>query len=604
MSLLRIAGGAALAVALLSLPTGLAHAQAAQVTTDVGPHYVGEAVSIRITAVGFDENPAPKVDVPAPDSGRLDFVGVSPSVNQSITIVNGKMTRTREVTHVFQYRFVPDRAGNLRIGPFAIRHGTRATSVPSVRLKIQDVPSNDDVRVALTVPSGQIFVGERVPVTVTFTLEAALQENALGYKLQVPFFDEQSAFRFLEQEPGEGDTNVVINTGSRQVELRGESREISEGGKRFVAVSVTRTMVPLAPGKHRVPPVNFSVEEGVRFRRDFFGGRRATQVRRWSARDPGRGLEVAAIPGREQPASFGGAIGRGFTLEVTADRTVVQVGDPITLTFLVRGEGLETASLPALDAEGLLPVDSFRVPADVPTGELDRDVKRFTAVVRVLDDGVREVPALAYSWFDPDSKQFETTLSRPIALSVRAAEVIGARDVQIAGAEDGAGPGEPTRRDDEAPRSRTFALTGADLAIETAPAAVLGSRASGPGAWWVPSLYAGSVALVALALFDRRRRQVDPEQVRRRRVLAGEVARIRAAGALAPADGARQIGEAIRLMLREMPRASNADLDRLLGECDARSYAPSGDATPLEPEFVSRAVELAEDIARKGGSEA
>lgn len=564
-------------------------AQAAQVTTDVGPHYVGEPVAIRVTAVGFDEEPTPQAEVPAPTAGRLDLVGVSPSVSQSITIVNGRMSRTREVTHVFQFRFVAERAGNVRLGPFEIRQGGRSASVPVVRLAIQEMPSNEDVRVELRLPEGEIFVGERVPVTVSFSLERSLQKNLLGYTLRVPLFDEQSAFRFLDDgDPSVGDTNVVIETGDDSLELRGQTRQTTRDGKPYTTVSVTRTLVPLVPGRHRIPGPSLSVEEGTRFRRDFFGGRRATQVRRWRAEGAPRTLVVAPIPGLAQPPSFGGAIGRGFSLEVSADRTVVQVGDPITLTFELRGEGLETASLPPLDAEGLLPPDRFRVPDGVPTGEIQGDTKRFSAVVRVLDPEVREIPELAYSWFDPDSKRYETTHSRPIALAARPAEVIGAGDVQVrADDRTPSAPGPTSGARTPAPPG--LALTGADLAIERDPERVLGSHLRFGGPWLVPLLYLAASGLVAGAWLDRRRRRVDPARVRRRRLLDEQLARLDAASGRASAEAAGEVARAIRSVLRELPDASRPEIDEVLGACDARSYAPQGAQPPLDERLVTTA---------------
>ena len=586
-----------LAVLGLSFVAGrAAFGQAAQVTTDVGPHYVGEAVSIRVTAVGFEEDPPPVAEVRAPAQGSLQLVGVSPSVSQSITIVNGQMTRTREVSHVFQFRFVANRAGILELGPFRITQGTRGVTIPVVRLTVKDVPSSDDVALELSLPSGPVFVGERVPVTVSFRLERSLQQNLLDYHLNVPLFDEQPAFRFLDEDTS-GDTKVVIQTGSGRLELRGTSRERRENGKRYTTVSVTRTLVPLAPGVHEIPGSSISVEEGVRFRRDFFGGRRATQVRRWRAEAPGRSLRVAAIPDQEQPASFGNGIGRGFTLEVSADRTVVQVGEPITLTLVLHGEGLETASLPPLDAEGLLRPGLFRVPEGSPTGELLTDAKRFTAVVRVLSDEVSEIPALAYSWFDPEAKRYETTYSRPIALAVRSAEVIGARDVQVGAPHaEAAGRAEVAQAPERAARTRSLALTGADLAIEQDLGRVLGTTGTWGPSWMGPTLYAGSLLLVVLAIIDRRRRDVDPQQARRRRLLVEELARVRSAGGLPPGEGATQLAEALRRMLQEAPGASNPEIDEVLGECDARSYAPAGREQPLAPEFLERATRLAEAI--------
>ena len=587
-----------LGVALLALSSAIAdsaNAQAAKVTTDVGPHYVGEAVSIRLTAAGFEEDLVPSVEVSPPTNGSLDLVGVSPSVSQSLTIVNGQLSRTREVIHVFQYRYVAARSGTAILGPFRIVQGSREAPVAAFRLKIQPFPTSADLRVKMQLPSGPVFVGERVPVTVSFTLEDRLQQNVLKYRLHVALFDDE-AFRFLD-EGHQGDKTVRLETQAGSFEVRGRSSKHREGNKQYTTVTVTRTLVPLAPGRYEIPPTTLRVEEGVRYRSDFFGGRRATKVRRWQAEDPGSTLEVAEIPGQQQPPSFGGGIGRGFTVEVSADRTVVQVGDPITLTLLVRGEGLETASLPPLDAEGLLSAEDFRVAGDVPTGDIDGDAKRFTAVVRVLSDKVSEIPALAYSWFDPFSRGYQTTHSRPIALSVRSAEVIGARDVEVSEARgdvDEFEVGSASAASDSRPRARSFALTGADLGIVHDPLVVLAGVDVWGGAWLPRTLYAGSALLLGLAVWDRRRRQVDPEQARRGRLFAEEVARVKQAASV------EEIAQALRRMLREKPVASTQEIDTFLGECDARSYAPSGSELGLDKDFHGQATRLAEEIAESG----
>jgi len=595
----RWAGSAAvgLCAALLALSPVVArraNAQAAKLTTDVGPHYVGEVVSIRVTAVGFEEGQAPTVEVPSPRNGRLELIGVSPSVSQSLTIVNGQLSRTREVIHVFQYRYTAERSGTATLGPFRLAQGTLSAPVDAVRLKILAFPTSADLKVKMVLPPGPVFVGERVPVTVSFTLEDGLQQSLLRYRLHVGLFDDED-FRFLD-EGHEGDTSVRLETESGVLEVRGISSKHRQGNKQYTTVSLIRTLVPLAPGTYEIPPSTLNVEEGVRFRSDFFGGRRATKVRRWQAEAPGRTLEVVGVPG-QQPPSFGGGIGRGFTVEVSADRTVVQVGDPITLTLLVRGEGVENASLPRLDAEGLLSPQDFRVAGDVPTGEIDGDAKRFTAIVRVLSDEVAEIPALAYSWFDPVSRAYQTTHSRPIALSVRSAEVIGARDVEVAGQKgqvDGLGEAGSPESAAPAPRARSFALTGADLAIEHDPSVLLAGVDAWGGAWLPRGLYAGSALLLGLAFWDRRRRLVDPEQARRLRSLAEELARVKRA------ESVEEVAQALRQMLRETLVASTQEIDSFLGECDARSYAPPGSGLSLDADFRERAIRLAEAISESG----
>ena len=88
-------------------------------------------------------------------------------------------------------------------------------------------------------------------------------------------------------------------------------------------------------------------------------------------------LEVIEVPRSGRPASFAGAVGSGFSLEVSADRSVVQVGEPITLQLHLRGDGdLSSAGLPPFDAEGLFDPTRFRLPDEPPAGRIARCATR------------------------------------------------------------------------------------------------------------------------------------------------------------------------------------------------------------------------------------
>ncbi len=277
---------------------------------------------------------------------------------------------------------------------------------------------------------------------------------------------------------------------------------------------------------------------------------------------------------------------------------MVQVGEPITLTLTLRGEGLEGAALPPLDAFGLLPKESFRAPSGERPGELVDDAKRFTAVVRVLDERVSEIPALAYSWFDPTTQSFETTRSRPIALSVGAALVIGAADVE--GATAPADEGDATRTPESA-RTGGLTLTGADLAIERDAERLLRGRDDGTRGTWLPAgIYATSLLLVALALLERRRADVDPALRRRRQLLAEQRKELGEAAGLPPQQAAERIAGALRRMLAELPHHRDPEVDALLGECDALRYAPSGPSGASVDALRARAEELARRLQEVG----
>jgi hypothetical protein len=54
----------------------------------------------------------------------------------------------------------------------------------------------------------------------------------------------------------------------------------------------------------------------------------------------------------------------------------------------------------------------------------------------------------------------------------------------------------------------------------------------------------------------------------------------------------------LRALLAVIPEARRAEIDELVGECDARSYAPAADrdSAPLDPAFHQRALELAVNL--------
>jgi hypothetical protein len=589
------------AILLILLASGVATAQQVTLRTASPPHYAGEAIEIHVVAEGFDEDPTPLVQVPAPTDGMLVQTGVQPNVSTQVSIINGQFRRTKEVQFAFIYQLTAAKPGKVTVGPFTVLQGSTRLSTGTAVLDLQEVPTNDQMRVGLSLPATPVYVGERVPVTLRFVLSNRLRENLHQFHLRAPFFGLTESFQFLDPPDLAGTMKVEVQTPSGSFAAMGHAKETKHGREDVLVVEVRRIAVPLRAGELEIPGASLDVEEGVRFRRDFFGGRQATQVRRSRTVDQVRRLVVKRIPTAKMPASFAGAVGTGFSLAVSADRTVVQVGEPITLHLELRGSGnLETAALPPLDAEGLLPATRFRVPDVEIPGRFEESVKRFTATVRVKHDGVREIPALEYAWFDPKTEKFETTQSRPIALSVGAAQVVGAADVQSGEPPtDHRPPTDGIPRSGEAQRSGPLVLTGADLAIERDVTTLLRhSSARTRGPWLIAGMYLGSLAIVLFAQWDRRRRSADPAVASRRRLVAYEIGRLRGAANLPAAEAAAEVAGALRALLAEIPEGHRTEIDELIGECDAQSYAPTQqrDGSPLDPEIHGRALKLARQL--------
>lgn len=591
---------ATLVAMLVCLGGAVASAQEVRVQTGRGPHYVGEPIEIQVVASDFEEDPTPEIEAAQTTAGRLRYAGVSDSSSTSISIINGRMSRVTEVNFVYRFEFVANEAGRAVIPAFTVRQGNTTRTSRAFELEIQGVPKTGLVDLDVVLPDGPIFVGQRVPVEIVFSIDREAQRDLLSYQTVVPLF-ELPTLRFLDEAPPGSDTQLEVETAAGTLRLPAVTSEVEVSGRNVLVVKARRTMIALSPEEIRASPARVVINRGTRFRRDLFNQRQATASMRMMAEDDPIRLEVIEVPRVGRPPSFAGAVGKGFSLEVSADRSVVQLGEPILLSFHLRGDGdLSTASLPPLDAEGLFDPSEFRLPEDPPAGLVDETGKHFEASVRVLDAEVREVPAIAYSWFDAESRAFETTYSAPIALSVGAAEIIGADAVTRRPGADpaktpsAAGDSEPPPREQKGPRATSFAFSGANLAVDEDPTRVLGGPArSRITEFATPALYVIGAGLLVLAAVDRRRRSVDPRLLERAQLLS-EASRAIEAAARQPSDGSAALGRALRSLVAALPEEADADYDGLIADCDALRFGPDGGQAALPPELVARARRFVE----------
>ena len=196
-------------------------------------------------------------------------------------------------------------------------------------------------------------------------------------------------FRSLPTHLHRGDSRMPIQTSQGPISLAATARSETSNGKRFTVVSAQRTLIPNRAGTFEIAPITAMIELVTQWKRrrsafdDFgFGGslfdealgnnRRAAKVELFRAEGEPLTFQVKPFPIDNRPDSFSGAVGKGFSLDVAADRTVVRVGDPIRLTMNLRGDGnIEGAALPSLSADGGLDPEKFRLPEGDVAGAFD-----------------------------------------------------------------------------------------------------------------------------------------------------------------------------------------------------------------------------------------
>jgi len=129
-------------------------------------------------------------------------------------------------------------------------------------------------------------------------------------------------------------------------------------------------------------------------------------------------VTVLPLPVAGRPADFSGAVGQ-FQLASELAPATGSVGDPLTFKLTITGRG----NLSRVSADVLHESSQWRVYRTDSKVTADDDsglqgFKTFTQPVVPLQAGQLTLPALSFSYFDPDAERYETRATQPISVRV------------------------------------------------------------------------------------------------------------------------------------------------------------------------------------------
>ena len=542
------------------------------------PH-VGVPFLLDMVIEGFDEQPAPTPPKLEIASAQVTFVAIEPSVQRGIQIVNGRRTELSKVTWVLRWSVEPHKEGRIRIPSLTATQGGKHATARAGEADVDTIPITDAMKLSLVLPERPIFVGETVPVTLTWLFKNQPQDDP---KWAIPLMA-LDAFTVSGPPATTARKQLTFHAGSKDLQLPYEVDDVDHDGAKYHRLVATFFLAPRRPGKLDVPPssVVAALQAG---RADFFGN---APSRLYRAMDVARVLEVKPLPQTDKPNNFAGAVGEQFAIDVTASRSVVQLGEPVELAIRVKSnQRLDTLALGRIDGEGGLPKDKFVVPSEPATGELSADGKTKTfKVVAQVTGPATAVPAIAFAYFDPAKGAYQTTHSEPIALSVAGGSVVNASDVVAARpkAGDKAGSAAVAAEADAA-------LVDAELALSS-----VGQEDARPITGALLWLVVGLLYAVPLALLAGRRWQLRTQGQR------DEAAEVRAARRKVEelldrsgAQPAREVAGPLAAALRELARMLGRMVDDggLLAKLETESFSQGAASVPLSTDLRSDAAGL------------
>ena len=502
------------AIALVIAATTVLRATAAQVTAtlDSASIALGDAAQLTVSISGGDST---QPELPAVSG--LEFTPVGQS--SSFESVNGEVTSSVSLT----YQVTPDRVGTFTIPSIRLPDGgssqpltlqvsqnaggaaaTSSANLPPPNVSSGTADATDDASgqptfLRVVMPKHQLYAGELVPVQVKAYFSADMSASLDG----LPVLN-SDAFTLNKLDAKPEQTQEII------------------GGQPYNVLTWSSALAAVKTGDYalnlELPVVERVQQRGggggdSPFNDPFFNQFFSRTVDKPITLHSGsENVKVLPLPAAGRPADFSGAVGR-FEVSSEAAPTQLTAGDPITLRLKVSGQG----NFDRVYSSGLAASAEWKTyPPSAQFTSADNagygGSKTFEEAVVPLKAGQEKIPAITFSYFDPDTRQYMTRATTPIAIEV--APGSGVSSVATSPA---------------SPATLRSSLSANTFASDLAPNKVeAGNFVSSLqpvlfAPWFVAAQGVPVMALIA-ALFIHRRRQQLAQDSERIRNLASQVA--------------------------------------------------------------------------------
>jgi hypothetical protein len=377
---------------------------------------VGQPVDFTITVNGA-------MDANVPENINVDGLTVTyqgPAAQTSISTVFGSGFHVQRSV-VETYSVVANRAGNYVIPAQQIEVNGNNYTTQAVSLKVDDDNSaaggggasgNNDQSTPDDA-GGKLFWAEFVlPKTTAYIGEAIPFEVRLFVDARVP--------TTLEEMP-----EITADGCTVEKTSKAEQSQVTRNGRDYVMVTFKSAVTPVKTGTLKLGPATVLAQAQIPLRRPhrpsggpfddpFFQNpfmddafRMMSPPQQVTIR--GEPVEITAmpLPTAGMPASFAGAVGN-YTMTTSVKPSMVEAGDPITVTATITGKG----NFDKVTAPQVADPDGWRIYP--PSGKFAQDddigisgSKTFE-MAAIPQTQKTASPALEWSYFDPIKEQYVT----------------------------------------------------------------------------------------------------------------------------------------------------------------------------------------------------
>ena len=400
---------------------------------------VGVPFVLTVLATDFEEGSTPQVSDWSIEGLQIDYLGVEPNVSRRTSIINGHRRDDVDVRYAFQYRILASKKGTYKIPNIIVTQDDLSAQSNPAQFSVQEAPISNDMAIELLLPSKDVWVGQTIPLEINVFLLRDIGD----LDIIVPLFD------LLPVEAPQNIANtqsISISTSKGELRLPYVQDSAVRNGKDYARIRILAQSTLSKAGNLHIDPTRIVANLVVGQQRGFMGFAQ-NRYQLFQAKDQSRDLVIKPLPLQNQPKSFSGAVGENFSIQVSAKRTVVAVGEPMMVEVEIKGkDNLDGIGLPNLEGMGL-DANVFDLPTQKILGEqIDESTKRFSIALRLKNAQAREIPRLDFAFFDPIAQSYKHAYSEPVALSVTGSVLVTADQVQTANTT----PSSSVKKDDAA----------------------------------------------------------------------------------------------------------------------------------------------------------
>jgi hypothetical protein len=553
-----------------------------------------------------------------PDAFEV-LMGPSTSSQSSFQIVNGRTTQSSSITYT--YILVATKNGSFTIPAAHITAEGNSISSQPLKITVSGTAQNSQSQQGSSrqqQPSQERMRAAGSPISGS-DLFIKVSANKRRVHEQEPILLTYKVYTLVDLTQLEGKMPDLKGFHTQEVSLpQQKSFKIENfNGRPYRTVTWSQyVMFPQITGKLTIPSITFNgivVQQNRNidpFEAFFNGGSGYVEVKK-QIQAPSVDIQVDPLP--QRPSDFSGGVGK-FNISAQLSKTDVKANDPVTLRVIVSGIGnLKLIKEPTVnfpndfDKYDAKLTDKTKLTINGLEGSMIYD---FLAVPR--HPGKFEIPAVSFTYFDPQSNSYKTTKTQSFTLDV--AKGSGNQSVGVASGQEDV---ELLNQDIR------YIKTGS-----TSQRAV-GDYFFGSNAYWL-SLGILLLIFVSLFIIFRRRAIENANIVKQRAGKANKVAtkRLKKASRLMAANQPSQfydevmralwgyVGDKLNIPVEQLShdniteRLSSRGVDQstidlflgALDECEFERYAPGDPKGNMNKVYdkAMGAIEKIENVMKKG----